>query len=168
MAPPRVGFSTSRFWYSRIIRWATRSRCSHTFIVYDSVDAGCECVFEAGHSGLYPVPMARWLEQGNVLVALYQPHADWTEAVRWALVELDGEPYAWGALLGMAFVKLAAWFKRKARNPMLSAKANFCSEANCIIGERVPEPGLLLPPGETDPQQLMEFFERAGAKRLFP
>ncbi len=67
-----IGFSTTRLLSSRIIRWATRSSCSHTFIAFDDKFLGMRMVMQAESWGFELRPWDRWIRH-NTLVAEFRP-----------------------------------------------------------------------------------------------
>lgn len=78
MAPSRnnynisIGFSTTRLLMSRIIRWATRSSCSHAFIAFDDRALNMRMVMQAESWGYELRPWDRWIRH-NTLVAEFRP-----------------------------------------------------------------------------------------------
>lgn len=67
-----VGFSTTRLLISGIIRWATRSSCSHAFIAFYDRDLNMRMVMQAQSWGFELRPWNRWTRE-NILVAEFRP-----------------------------------------------------------------------------------------------
>jgi hypothetical protein len=67
-----VGFSTTRLLTSRLIRWATRSSCSHAFIAFDDRALRMRMVMQAASWGYELRPWKRWIRE-NLLVAEFTP-----------------------------------------------------------------------------------------------
>jgi len=67
-----IGFSTTRLLSSRIIRWATRSSCSHAFIAFDDRSLNMRMVMQAESWGFELRPWDRWIRH-NTLVAEFRP-----------------------------------------------------------------------------------------------
>lgn len=154
---PRIGFSTSDAWYSRIIRRFTKSPVSHTFLLVEVL--GRDLVFEEGPDGFH----ARTVEnfsRGNRIVTIIEPKHPIDTGVEAAFVWL-GQRYDYIGLFGMFFVMVARWFGRKIKNPMSSASSMFCSEANTRVLQLSGYPGAeTLDPSSTSPADLMEFLSR--------
>jgi hypothetical protein len=154
----RVGFSTSKTsWVSKIIRWFTAGRTSHTFLVYHDSDWGREMVMEATQGGYRIVPFEHYK---NSLVAIFTPKhsidVGLAKSVDWL-----GENYDYKGLFGMAWVELGRWLKRKWRNPWQSSTSMFCSEAVVRVLQGSSYPGAeQFDPGSTDPETLLRFFEK--------
>lgn len=155
----RIGFSTSDAWYSKVIRWFTKARCSHTFFLIDV--GGHEVVLEEGMFGWSA--RARCLfERGNTVVELVEPHVSIEKGV---LDSLDwlGQRYDYVGLVGMLPVMLARWVGKKLRNPLASSSAMFCSEAGARVLQDAGYPGAeKLDPPSTTPEDLLEFLSRGS------
>jgi hypothetical protein len=155
----RIGFSTSRAWYSVLIRRVTRSRCSHTFLVVDLL--GVPMVLEEGPFGYFP---SRRLADvpTDELVGLFLPHASQArleESVRASLSEV-GQMYGYLVLLGMAWVYFGRWLGKKFHNPLKSGKSNICSERNCKVLQAAGEPGVAsFDPSSTSPEDLLALYD---------
>jgi len=162
----RIGFSTSRAWYSRLIRAVTKSRCSHTFLVVDLL--GVPMVLEEGAFGYLP---SRRLADvpADELVGLYVPKAPQVqleEAVRASLSEV-GQMYGYLVLLGMAVVYSGRWLGHKWRNPLASPHSNICSERGCKVLQAAGEPGVSsMDPSATSPEDLLRLYCVDHAERV--
>lgn len=161
----RVGFSTNpKNLLSRIIRWATDSKVSHTFFIVDW--CGSEVIVEAHWNGFRVLDFKQWKrDKPGQLVAIVEPSDDLTPGFE-ALIPYLGQPYDFGGLVGMACV-LFCWrfLKRKVANPWDSHKALFCSEAVAQVLSWVSYPNWRkLPPENVSPDDILEFFlEQPGA-----
>lgn len=154
----RVGFSTSKTnLISRIIRWFTKGRTSHTFVVYWDTDFERDMIMEATEGGFKITPFSRYEKS---LVAIFVPKYPIDVGLKKA-VDWLGEGYDYEGLFGMAWVELGRWLKRKWHNPLHNSKTMFCSEAVVRILQDSSYPGAdKFDPASTDPEMLLEFFEK--------
>jgi len=153
----KIGFSTSPAIISRLIRWATRSRISHTFILVDDTMFQQPMVMEADWGGFRYTTYDFFL-RSNTVVTIVEPKVPLDAAIRKAAQRL-GENYAFDGIFGMVFVLLGRWLRRKWRNPFRSAHSVFCSEENTFIVQDAGWPGAeKLDPYSTDPEGLEEFL----------
>jgi hypothetical protein len=76
------------------------------------------------------------------------------------MVDRLGEAYDYQGLIGMAWVEIGRWLKKKWRNPWHSSNALFCSEliAQVMIDSSYPG-SEKFSPESTDPEMLLQFFE---------
>ena len=122
----RIGFSTGTRMLSRIIRWFSRSSVSHAWLLYWDVDFNRDMVLESTLEGVRIIPFDVF-QKHNKIIKVFTP--SFSLKVGWAKVgEHLGECYDFTGLLGMIFVILGRWFKRRWRNPWNSTKGLFCSE----------------------------------------
>ena len=156
----RVGFSTSPTnILSRIIRWFTKSRVSHAFLVYKDSDFDRDMVMEATLGGFKIVPFDKF-SQSTTVIALFDPKHSLDVGLNKA-VDLLGEDYDYTGLFGMMFVLFGRWLKRKWRNPWSSSKSMFCSEAVARVMRWSLYPGTEeMEMEDTTPEDLLEFFEK--------
>lgn len=145
----RIGVSTPKRWnpLSPLIRAVLGTPYSHIWLLLDDALFDVDMVLGTEREGFMLVPYERFLRQNDV-VMIYDPHPDYRLDVGLrAVAPLIGEPYDKVGLLGMAWVMLARWFKRKVRNPLASSKAMFCSEAvaKVLVTSSVPEAAMLVP-----------------------
>src|SRR6185295_12745195 len=99
-----IGFSTSDAWYSRVIRWATGAKCSHTFLVVQA--EGVPLVLEEGTFGYSVRTLANMRASGSQVVEMYQPRWPLGASVAASFAWL-GQRYDYAGLIGMAWVMLA-------------------------------------------------------------
>jgi hypothetical protein len=159
----KIGFSTSpKNIISKVIRWFTKSKASHTWVLFEDTFFGMEMVMESTDTGFRVVPFANFKAEGNEIVALVVPTAPLDDGVKAAASWL-GESYDFGGLFGSAFVLLGRWLRRKWANPWASCKSMFCSEAVARILQAAKYPGSsVFVPEATTPQDLLDFFAAAG------
>ena len=120
-----VGFSTSSGLVSRLVRWVTRSKASHSWICLEVY--GLSVIVHASLGGVRMLPRDRF-EHGNTIVGEYRVKPDVSEGVNHTLSFL-GEKYDYLGLFGFLKVELwKRWFHKKVRNPWASAKSLVCSE----------------------------------------
>lgn len=151
----RIGFSTSSAWYSRLIRWATKAKCSHTFLVIDT--AGVPLVFEEGVFGYSVRTLSNMRASGSTIVEMYEPKWPIDAAVRGSFQWL-GQRYDYAGLFGMTFVEIARFFRHKRRNFLASKHAMFCSEEVTRVLQASGFPGSKqMTASTTDPEMLRRF-----------
>ncbi len=168
LEPCRIGFSTTDALFSRIIRWMTRSRVSHAFLVYSDVDFDREMVMEAVGAGFRIVPLDKFAKH-NRIVDVVTPRHPIDEGLK-AAVDWLGEGYDTRGLLGMGLLLLSRALRRRTRrvrNLLASPRALFCSEAVARACLACRYPGFDRDPETTTPQDLYAFFAaEAGAPAL--
>ena len=120
----QIGFSTTNKIISRIIRWFTKAKCSHTFFVFALFDR--PWVLGAEFGGIELISLERF-QKNNSIVALADVPELGEEAVKDAMASL-GEAYDFGGLLGGIFPIIGRWLKLKWTNPWENPKAMYCSE----------------------------------------
>lgn len=153
-----VGFSTHPGLLSRLIRFVTRSRASHAWIVFDDRHFRVRFVLESTGKGFHLIPFERW-GRSNAVVRTFDlpyPLEDGLAAVAGYL----GESYDVGGLVGMVVVLAGRWLRRRWRNPLASSRTVFCSEAvtRILVGAGVPG-AEELDPEATSPEDLLVFLE---------
>ena len=122
----RIGFSTTKAWLSRLIRWFTGALVSHAWILYYDLDFACEMVLEATLEGVRIIPFEVF-KQHNTIVKVFIP----SDSLKQGFAKVGatlGSTYDFTGLLGMLWVLLGRWFKKKLKNPWNSPRALFCSE----------------------------------------
>ena len=162
MSTIKVGFSTGQSVVSRTIRWFTKSRVSHCFLVVEDSFLGCDVVMEATAGG-FQVRRLDVFSSGCTIVRVITPSAPLLfgvqEATRWI-----GERYDYVGLLGALVMIVAGWFKRKIKNPLHDSNSMFCSEAIVRTLQAANYPGAsALDPASTTPEALLEFMEGQSA-----
>lgn len=122
-----VGFSThKKHPISKLIRWLTKSKASHTWLMFYDKVFDTPLVMEATTEGLRLIPYDIFVTH-NEIVDVINPGVDLTPGLR-ALTPILGSRYDFSGLLGMTIVLVGRWFKRKWRNPCHSTSTMFCSE----------------------------------------
>lgn len=147
----KIGFSYTNTLLSRAIRFLTRSKISHTFLL-----VGAD-VLEAGSTGFVRIPYIEWQKQ-NTLVYIIDPIVPLDKGVQCA-EKWIGEPYAYGKLFGFIWVMIGRRLRRRWHNPIHERHALFCSEANTHVIQDSGWPGSeKLDPSATAPQDLLAFL----------
>lgn len=153
----RVGFSTSKSsWISKIIRWFTRSKVSHTFLIYYDQDFSRDMVMEATEGGFRIVPFDQYTKGADYL-RVFMPRQSIDYGV---LIAVDwlGQHYDYAGLIGMMWVMLCRWFKRKVHNPLHSSGTMFCSTAVTMVLQAAKYINTeKFDPASTNPEDLEEF-----------
>ncbi len=165
LEPVRIGFSTTTNPLSGLIRWLTRSKVSHAFLVYYDVDFRRDMVMEAEHRGFRIVPFDRFSEH-NTVIAVFEPRSSLDEGLVKA-VDWLGEDFDVRGLFRMAWLIVSRGLKARARlrrrNLLVGTRSLFCSEAvaRVLLGARYP--GFDRDPETTSPEDLYEFFHEEQA-----
>lgn len=162
----KIGFSTARGNpFSFLIRKISGSKASHAWLMLRVEPFGHEFVFEATEWGVRLMPWGTFRRQ-NRIVAVFEPQVPLDAAMPKAGAHL-GAYYDFPGLVGMAFVILGRWFKRKWRNPFNSAKAMWCSELVAKVLKWADHPGVeKLSPTRTSPQDLLDLLKALNAKDI--
>lgn len=157
----RIGFSTPKFFnpVSWLVRKFTRSRASHAFFVYHDVDFDMDMVMEAHELGFRLTPFEHFKRQ-NKLVALVVPKNNIDVGLRIVAHRYLGSMYDYAGLIGMAWVMVGRWLKRKWKNPFRGSKYVFCSEAVILAMKSSPGYEKLALDSDSDPQGLLDWFEK--------
>lgn len=166
-----IGFSTRKSNpLSMLIRKVTKSKCSHAWLMYrDSFFNDRYMVLEATEWGVRVID-AEIFWSRNLVVAVFLPQVDLTDAVRNS-GKIIGQLYDFFGLFGMAFVVMAAkWLKKKIANPLQSPRGLFCSE---LVMEKMKEsnyPGTEKIDSSTiSPDEEMRLLSKEGDFRVdFP
>ncbi len=151
------GFSTSaRSPISALIRWITRSQCSHAWILLTNEHSylGEAWVVEAAAHGVHPVPFSVWEKKNKIVEVLSLPGGlDGEKGLHWAKKQI-GKRYDHLGLLMNVWLELGAWFRRTWKNPLQTSSALFCSEL-CVrfLQKEGYEPALDLDPEGTSPEE---------------
>jgi hypothetical protein len=122
----RIAFSRNSSLLSRLIRWVSKGRVSHSLARLTL--GGIPFVVESVLMGVRMVTWTRW-QKAAPLYAEYQllrPEPS-QEQLQAALDDL-GDFYDYVGLLGYIPVLLWRWMGRKRRNPLASASSQVCSE----------------------------------------
>jgi hypothetical protein len=160
--PPQilVGFSTTNKFMSRVIRWITRGKASHSWVRYWDATLQQYMVLQAELRGYETIPWRRWLTK-NLLVAAYAPREglDLLEGVRF-ISQYLGVDYD---LRSAIWTGLKRWFKKRLRRPASSPSTLMCSEAVC----RMLQNGQVscvadLNPELVSPKELMERLSKSS------
>lgn len=153
----RIGFSTSQSWLSALIRFLTRSRVSHAFILYWDRDFMNHMILEATHDGFRLVTVERFLAHNTVVELI-----DVGRTLNQGLSHVSawvGSRYDAMGLVGMVWVVLGRWLRRRWHNPLGSSRSMFCSEAIVRALRADGFPGAdSLDPEATSPADLLAFL----------
>jgi hypothetical protein len=122
-----IGFSTTNRIFSRLIKWATRSRASHAFVMVKV--AGEPIIIHATHNGVncdhYKV-----FKKSKKIVVQYKlevPEENKLAATATALKLLD-RPYDFLSIVGFGWVLFNKALGRQTKNPFRNRTAYQCSE----------------------------------------
>jgi hypothetical protein len=155
-----VGFSTPRLWnpLSALIRWMTRSRVSHTFLLVEDPLFRVRLVLEAHSTGFRLVSFTRFVK-ANRVVALVEPSHPVERGLPSA-GEWLGEEFDVLGLFGIFLTLVVRYFRQRPwRNPFPTPSALFCSEAVVKTLKAAGYPGAgSLEDETTTPAELLEFL----------
>lgn len=155
-----VGFSTPRAWnpLSALIRWMTRSRVSHTWLLVEDPAFQLRLVLEAGSSGFRLVSFTHFVKD-NKVVALVRTAAPLGGALPAAGGWL-GKSFDLLGLFGIFLTLVARWFRQRPwKNPFPTPSALFCSEAVVKVLKEARYPGAeALEDEGTTPAQLLDLL----------
>lgn len=143
-----VAFSSGDTWISKLIKWATRSEFSHSFILFWDERWQSWMALGDNWNGFCLTPAAT---ENTLAVATVKQ--DLWVGLRKNIADL-GSGYNYLGILGMIWVELGAHvLHAKLHNPFVSKSRWICSEiaSHICIDSGVP---LNLVPGDTDPQML--------------
>lgn len=156
----RIGFSTSQSWISKVIRWFTKSKFSHAFILIDNEPMLGPCVFQSDNGGIQIITQKSFDFDHNPLQKIVVPQMDLFPAIK-VCADLLREDYDYAGLLGMIWVEF--WwraFKAKVSNPLHNANEFFCSAFVVKVMQVAKWPGSeTLDAGRTDAQMLADFLD---------
>jgi len=157
-----VGFSTqTKNPLSAIIRFFTGSPISHTWLLVEDPVFGMKMVMEADEFGIRLIPYDRF-QLGNDIKYLITLNSNWDYGLGLATAgEWLSSMYDFSGLIGMAFVVIGRWLKRKWNNPFASHSAMFCSELVVRFLQASQYPGTKdFVPEDTTPQDLLTFLQQ--------
>lgn len=165
-----VGFSTPRLWnpISALIRWMTRSKTSHAWLLVEDPIFQLRLVLEAHSTGFRLVSFTRFVASNKVVAIVVPDPAHPLAPALPAAGEWLGTKYDMLGLLGIFLTLVARWFvQRPWRNPFPTAGALFCSEAviRTLKEARYPS-AAKLKDEETTPAELLEWFRDSGCTVL--
>jgi hypothetical protein len=159
----RILFSTTTKLLSRIIRWFTQAPVSHCSFLYFDVDFGREMVLEATLEGVRIIPLEVF-QKHNIVVKTFIPRHDLKPGLAKA-GSILGAAYDFTGLLGMLWVLLGRWFKKKWQNPLDNVHSLFCSEFVARVLWWSSYPGTeYWEPRNMTPADLYGFFQAQEAK----
>jgi hypothetical protein len=150
-----VGFSTTNKLISRIIRWITKAKVSHTFLIVELY--GKPWVVGAEFQGLSMMSVEKF-QKGNMIKAVCRV-PEITDEHLAVVMENLGEAYDFGGLIGGIFPQIGRWFKQKWKNPWADKKAMICSEFVALALQEAKVKGSEeLDPTAVTPQELKDFL----------
>jgi len=158
-------FTSSNHWWSRVIQFFSKSRCSHVMVGLDLW--GTPAVLEADVGGVQFLPRSRFFGKGDqMLVAEFAIRPE--VHLRAAIEEL-GDRYDYVGLLGYALVMIARRLGRKIKNPLASPKAMVCSEFALALNRDGTIPAWVgLDPEATSPGDLLAICEHSASFERLP
>lgn len=156
-----VGFSTPRRWnpLSALIRWMTKSRTSHTWLLVEDPAFDLRLVLEAHTTGFRLISFTRFVKDNRVVALVRTSHPlepGLPDAGQWL-----GESYDVLGLFGIFLTLVGRWFRQRPwNNPFPTPSALFCSEAVVRTLKAAGYPGSeRLGDETTSPAALLEWFK---------
>lgn len=124
-----IGFSTSDWWVSRVIKFFTRAEVSHAYVVFDAATGpfGHE-VFEAAWCGFRMSTRGKLTSGTARIVREIAVPLDAAGALAICRAWLE-TPYDYPGLFGEAWVQIGKLFGKRWANPWAGPHRMFCSEA---------------------------------------
>lgn len=119
-----IGLSQDNLPVSRLIRWFTRSKVNHAYVIYHDSAIEEYIIMEASFSGYTIVPYRQWKKKRHELVH-FVCKKDLSSGLK-VMANFLGAPYDFTSALGLAFRR---WFGKWFRNPFKNPKKLHCSEA---------------------------------------
>ena len=162
-----IFFSRQRALLSRLIRWITRSKVSHTGVVYYDETLGHPMVMHAIASGFQVSPLVHFRRDSEI-VATYEAKDQpaLLKAIQGISLEL-GDGYDYRGVAGFLWViMLKRWLHVKRNNPVRDSNRMFCSEAVACILQKMQDSGWQGDPETTSPEDLLEWVGRSPAFTL--
>lgn len=152
----KIGFSTSKSLASVAIRWFTKSKVSHTYLVVEGSMFGIPMVLQASTGGFEVISHTKFSKDNEIVTEIPINASD--EGFKKSALWL-GQNYDFGGLFGSAIVIIGRWFKRRWKNPWQSSKALFCSEYIVRWLQESDVPGAEdMDPSATNPEDLLDFL----------
>lgn len=153
----KVGFSTTESWISKVIRKLTKSKTSHTFILFQF--ASRWWVVEASWTGVRITSWESFRSWATVVALVDLPTAHNIDLAD--VLDTVGSPYDFKGLFGMLWVYAGRLVKQTWQNPLASSKALFCSEMAVKLLQNSGYPDShLLEASNTSPDDLLKFMTR--------
>lgn len=122
----KIGFSTSNWWVSRLIRKYTKSEFSHCWIRYQHPYFKNGQVITAEFLGLTEFSIDTARRKWTNIVELTPPDGvDLTESLE-VIGPTLGMGYDYGSLVGRAIKTMVAWVGFKIKNPLRNMKKDVC------------------------------------------
>lgn len=120
-----IVFYTSDALISRVIRWFTRSKCSHAALSYEW--EGVPMILHATASGVRGEPRAHYEKSSRVVEEYLLPECDYRR--RKLAIHSIGRRYDYPNLLFRAAAILAwRWLRLQLRTPWVTPRSVVCSE----------------------------------------
>jgi hypothetical protein len=161
-----VGFSTPRLWnpISALIRWMTRSRTSHAWLLVEDPAFKLRLVLEAHSTGFRLVSFARFVKSNKVVAIVVPDVAHPLAPALPSAGEWLGTKYDLLGLFGIFLTLVGRWVRQRPwRNPFPTAGALFCSEAVIRTLKEARYPGASrLRDEDTTPAELLEWLRDQG------
>lgn len=158
----QIAFSTQpKNLLSRVIRWFTKSKVSHCFIVFEAF--GHKWILESGIKGVVILPLDKF--DGEIRALVDIPELT-PEALGNVMEDDLGRDYDFTGLAGMAINYIGRWFKAKWKNPLNASRSMFCSEFVVKALAESKFPGAdQLDAADTSPQDLLDFLTEHYVKK---
>ena len=156
-----LGFSSDSLPISKLIKWFTRGRVNHAYVIYHDETLDEKIVMEASFSGYVLVPYKKW-KKGRKEFAQFACQKDLSDSLKIMANKL-GSGYDFLSALGLS---LRRWFGKFFTNPFRNPTKMHCSEAMAVMlkdaGFKVGDPE------SKTPEDLLEFcIDNSAFHRIF-
>jgi hypothetical protein len=159
----KVGFSTPKTWnpVSALIKKMDDSDVSHAWVCYWDETLQMDLVLDAHETGFELIPFEEF-KKNNTIIDLIDPQWDLTPGIRHLAGKL-GSSYDYLGALGLVFIRLGQWLRRRWHNPFRNPRLEFCSESVMVALQASGFPGTdVICPEDFFPEDAREFLRLAG------
>lgn len=124
-----IGFSTRKTnILSRLIRYFTKARFSHTWVRYWHPIFKCDVVIDADIRGIVEVHYEDYIKTIDDVVELIPPPGlDLTPSMT-VMADVIGDDFDVPSMVGRLWVYLFRWLGKKVKNPLRNPKKDCCVE----------------------------------------
>jgi hypothetical protein len=151
-----LGFSTTNYPLSILIRWITKSKTSHTWLLVE--ENGKSTVYEAHLSGFRSIDWKSF-KKSNKIIATKALNWDMSAGVKLAQSWVGKKAYDLDELVGNVWVLIGKWLGRKFSNPFHDCKELDCSQSMTLVLQKVKFPDSeKFVAYNTSPQDLLNFL----------
>jgi hypothetical protein len=148
MSNIRIGFSSGSSIISSIIKWFTRGKASHSYVVFYDETLGRNIVIESTWYGYRLSQYKKWIKE-NKVINEFKCKENLSDNLKFMASKL-GQDYDYWSALGLAAKR---WFGKLYRNPFRDPKKLHCSEA-IVLFLQYSDFAMYLDPESSTPEDL--------------